>query len=51
MMSDAPVNAGKHIMSIIACARSHDTQGVSLLICQNEAVHYDITLFPDFNWS
>jgi len=51
MTSDALVNAGKHIMSIIACARSQDTQRVSLLIGSNDAVHYDITLFPDFNWS
>ena len=48
MMSNAPTNAVKHIMSNIALARS---QQYSLLIGSNDIVRYDVMLFPAVCWT
>ena len=41
-ISDAQTNAGKHVMSNLACERSQRKTQNSLLIGPYDIVHYDI---------
>jgi len=42
MTSDAVTNAGKHVMSRVACAHAIVTLTIQSFIGQNEGILYDI---------